>query len=125
MRSTGWLVFTATILCAGIWLIVSGWAQPRPSVTRAVRRLRSAPAPRAPVTDGSLSSCEVGQEIGAVVVREAGGIVVAARDGIGVVDESTGALELIAPIAMEEKLRFAIREGGRTVGAGVVSKINE
>jgi elongation factor Tu len=32
---------------------------------------------------------------------------------------------LIAPIAMEEKLRFAIREGGRTVGAGVVSKILE
>ncbi|MDZ4386088.1 MAG: elongation factor Tu [Moraxellaceae bacterium] len=31
--------------------------------------------------------------------------------------------ELIAPIAMEEGLRFAIREGGRTVGAGVVSKI--
>jgi elongation factor Tu len=34
-------------------------------------------------------------------------------------------VELITPIAMEEKLRFAIREGGRTVGAGVVSKINE
>ena len=32
---------------------------------------------------------------------------------------------LIAPIAMEEKLRFAIREGGRTVGAGVVSAITE
>ena len=32
-------------------------------------------------------------------------------------------VELIMPIAMEEKLRFAIREGGRTVGAGVVSKI--
>jgi elongation factor Tu len=32
---------------------------------------------------------------------------------------------LIAPIAMEEKLRFAIREGGRTVGAGVVTKILE
>ena len=30
-----------------------------------------------------------------------------------------------APIAMEEGLRFAIREGGRTVGAGVVSKIIE
>jgi elongation factor Tu len=30
---------------------------------------------------------------------------------------------LIVPIAMEEKLRFAIREGGRTVGAGVVAKI--
>ncbi|MGB1751928.1 MAG: elongation factor Tu [Paracoccaceae bacterium] len=34
-------------------------------------------------------------------------------------------VELIAPIAMEEKLRFAIREGGRTVGSGVVSKIIE
>ena len=34
-------------------------------------------------------------------------------------------VELIAPIAMEEKLRFAIREGGRTVGAGVVAKIIE
>ena len=33
-------------------------------------------------------------------------------------------VELIAPIAMEEGLRFAIREGGRTVGAGVVSKIH-
>ncbi|MCP5067177.1 MAG: elongation factor Tu, partial [bacterium] len=34
-------------------------------------------------------------------------------------------IELIMPIAMEENLRFAIREGGRTVGAGVVTKINE
>jgi elongation factor Tu len=34
-------------------------------------------------------------------------------------------VELIAPIAMEEGLRFAIREGGRTVGAGVVAKIND
>ena len=34
-------------------------------------------------------------------------------------------VELIAPIAMDEGLRFAIREGGRTVGAGVVSKIVE
>ena len=34
-------------------------------------------------------------------------------------------VELINPIAMDEGLRFAIREGGRTVGAGVVSKINE
>jgi translation elongation factor EF-Tu-like GTPase len=32
---------------------------------------------------------------------------------------------LIAPIAMEQGLRFAIREGGRTVGAGVVAKIVE
>jgi elongation factor Tu len=34
-------------------------------------------------------------------------------------------VELITPIAMEEQLRFAIREGGKTVGAGVVSKIIE
>ncbi|HHO70528.1 MAG TPA: elongation factor Tu, partial [Halothiobacillus sp.] len=34
-------------------------------------------------------------------------------------------VSLISPIAMEEGLRFAIREGGRTVGAGVVSKIIE
>lgn len=32
-------------------------------------------------------------------------------------------VELIVPIAMEERLRFAIREGGRTVGSGVVSSI--
>jgi elongation factor Tu len=38
-------------------------------------------------------------------------------------DNLTFLVELIAPIAMEEGLRFAIREGGRTVGAGVVSKI--
>ena len=34
-------------------------------------------------------------------------------------------VELISPIAMEEGQRFAVREGGRTVGAGVVSKIIE
>ncbi|MDD3800925.1 MAG: hypothetical protein AB7T15_02710, partial [Desulfuromonas sp.] len=32
-------------------------------------------------------------------------------------------VELITPIAMDKELRFAIREGGRTVGAGVVSEI--
>jgi elongation factor Tu len=32
-------------------------------------------------------------------------------------------IELIVPVAVEEGLRFAIREGGRTVGAGVVTKI--
>jgi len=34
-------------------------------------------------------------------------------------------IELIAPIAMEKGLRFAIREGGRTVGAGTVSEVIE
>jgi len=38
-------------------------------------------------------------------------------------DNVTVEIELIVPIAMEEKLRFAIREGGRTVGAGVVVTI--
>jgi elongation factor Tu len=34
-------------------------------------------------------------------------------------------VELLSPIAMEDGLRFAIREGGRTVGAGVVSKVTD
>jgi len=34
-------------------------------------------------------------------------------------------VELLTPIAMDEGLRFAIREGGKTVGAGVVTKIVE
>ncbi|MGY6502732.1 MAG: EF-Tu C-terminal domain-related protein, partial [Acidimicrobiales bacterium] len=38
-------------------------------------------------------------------------------------DNTTMKVELIAPIAMDEGLRFAIREGGRTVGAGRVTKI--
>jgi len=40
-------------------------------------------------------------------------------------DNVTMDVVLISPIAMEEKLRFAIREGGRTVGAGVVASIIE
>ncbi|TBB92028.1 elongation factor Tu [Rhizobium ruizarguesonis] len=40
-------------------------------------------------------------------------------------DNVTVSVELIVPIAMEEKLRFAIREGGRTVGAGIVASIVE
>ena len=38
-------------------------------------------------------------------------------------DNITLNVELITPIAMEETMRFAIREGGRTVGAGRVAKI--
>jgi len=38
-------------------------------------------------------------------------------------DNVTVDIELIMPIAVEEGLRFAIREGGRTVGAGVVTKV--
>ncbi|MGE0680460.1 MAG: elongation factor Tu, partial [Candidatus Binatia bacterium] len=38
-------------------------------------------------------------------------------------DNTKMIVELLTPIAMDEGLRFAIREGGRTVGAGVVTKI--
>ncbi|MDI7774609.1 elongation factor Tu [Asticcacaulis sp. EMRT-3] len=50
------------------------------------------------------------------------------REGVEMImpgDNAELDVELITPIAMEEKLRFAIREGGRTVGAGVVAKIVE
>ena len=40
-------------------------------------------------------------------------------------DNATFTIELITPIAIEEGLRFAIREGGRTVGSGVVTKVTE
>ncbi|MDP3527075.1 MAG: elongation factor Tu, partial [Hoeflea sp.] len=40
-------------------------------------------------------------------------------------DNISAEVSLIVPIAMEEKLRFAIREGGRTVGAGIVASIIE
>ncbi len=54
--------------------------------------------------------------------------VIALEEGVEMVipgDNATFIVELIAPIAMEQGLRFAIREGGRTVGAGVVSEILE
>jgi elongation factor Tu len=47
-------------------------------------------------------------------------------DGVEMVmpgDNVKMSVELIQPIAMSEGLRFAIREGGRTVGAGVVAKV--
>ena len=54
--------------------------------------------------------------------------VVTLPDGVEMVmpgDNVTVSVELIAPIAMDEGLRFAIREGGRTVGSGVVAKITK
>ena len=47
-------------------------------------------------------------------------------DGVEMVmpgDDIAVTVELISPVAMEDGMKFAIREGGRTVGAGVVSKI--
>ncbi len=49
-------------------------------------------------------------------------------DGVKMVmpgDNITMDVELITPVALEEQMRFAIREGGKTVGAGVVTKIIE
>jgi elongation factor Tu len=40
-------------------------------------------------------------------------------------DDAKMTVTLISPIAMDENLKFAIREGGRTVGAGVVTKVIE
>jgi elongation factor Tu len=40
-------------------------------------------------------------------------------------DNITMSIELITPVALDEGLRFAIREGGRTVGAGVITKVIE
>ncbi len=40
-------------------------------------------------------------------------------------DNITMTIELITPVALEEQMRFAIREGGRTVGAGIVTKVLE
>ena len=54
--------------------------------------------------------------------------VISLKEGVEMVmpgDNTELNVELITPIAMEEKLRFAIREGGRTVGSGVVTKIVE
>ncbi|HSE20680.1 MAG TPA: hypothetical protein VLB68_21595, partial [Pyrinomonadaceae bacterium] len=49
-------------------------------------------------------------------------------DGVEMVmpgDNVAMSIELITPIAMEKGLRFAIREGGRTVGAGTISEVIE
>jgi elongation factor Tu len=40
-------------------------------------------------------------------------------------DEVELSVELVSPVAMDKELKFAIREGGRTVGAGIVTKIIE
>jgi elongation factor Tu len=56
-------------------------------------------------------------DVTGVVTLPAGTEMVMPGDNIGV------EVELITPIALEKELRFAIREGGRTVGAGVVSDV--
>ncbi len=53
MRATGWLVLASAALCAGAWLIATGWQQPRPTVAHAVQRLRRPPA-------GTVTASDVG-----------------------------------------------------------------
>ena len=53
---------------------------------------------------------------------------IALPDGVEMVmpgDSIKMHIKLLSPVALEEGLRFAIREGGRTVGAGVITKITE
>ncbi|MCX7769985.1 MAG: elongation factor Tu, partial [Proteobacteria bacterium] len=54
--------------------------------------------------------------------------VVTLQEGVEMVmpgDNTTITVELITPVALEKELRFAIREGGRTIGAGVVTEVLE
>jgi elongation factor Tu len=54
--------------------------------------------------------------------------VVTLAEGVEMVmpgDNMSCTVELITPIAMDKELRFAIREGGRTVGAGVITEVIE
>ena len=62
MRVTGWLVLASAILCVGAWLIATGWAQPRPTVSQAVHHLHRS---------GRHSTAESGiaERIGAAVGR--------------------------------------------------------
>jgi tight adherence protein C len=43
VRATGWLVLGSVVMCVAVWLIASGWAQPRPTVARAMQHLRRPP----------------------------------------------------------------------------------
>src|SRR3989440_6135728 len=66
---------------------------------------------------------KVGEEVEMVGFGTDKKVVVAGVEMVMPGDNTKMTIELITPIAMEEQLRFAIREGGRTVGAGVVTKI--
>ncbi|MDO8562541.1 MAG: EF-Tu/IF-2/RF-3 family GTPase, partial [Candidatus Limnocylindria bacterium] len=68
---------------------------------------------------------KVGEEIEILGIREARKAVVTGVEMVMPGDNANLEITLITPIALEEGLRFAIREGGRTVGAGVVTKILE
>ena len=64
MRVTGWLVLASAILCVGAWLIATGWAQPRPTVSQAVQHLRRSGANQRTTADSGIA-----ERIGAAVGR--------------------------------------------------------
>ena len=91
---------------------------------------RPAPTVRPPsrMANRRPSSMAIGAMSSTVISVLSPGITISVPDGVEMVmpgDNIEMTVELIAPIAMEEGLRFAIREGGRTVGAGRVTKINK
>ena len=74
----------------------------------------------------SVAACRLLGRRGLLLTRFAEQVPASLPEGVEMVmpgDNVEMTVELIAPIAMEEGLRFAIREGGRTVGAGRVTKI--
>ncbi len=62
MRATGWLLATGVVTCVGVWLVVSGWAQPRPSVRQAMRHLRR-PADSGAVTPDPRWAARLGRAV--------------------------------------------------------------
>ena len=70
----------------------------------------------------------IGKKLGMTQLFDQESGVVELKEGVEMVmpgDNAEMTVELIQPIAMDEGLRFAIREGGRTVGAGAVTKIEK
>ena len=64
MRVTGWLVLASAILCVGAWLIATGWAQPRPTVSQAVQHLH-----RSGANQQTTANSGIAERIGASVGR--------------------------------------------------------
>ncbi len=63
MRTTGWLLAGGVVMCVGVWLVVSGWAQPRPTVDRAMRHLRR-PGESAAIPSDPRLAARLGRAVG-------------------------------------------------------------
>lgn len=116
MRSTGWLVSASVLLCLGGWLAASGWAQPRPSVTRAMAHLhRSRPIAGDDVDTVARIGREVGRRvpehwsdrltrplrlIGRPVEVHIGMLVLAAIAGVTIPAMVVGAMQLLGIVGV-------------------------